>query len=146
MVRDKLLRDKATTFAAYQIPHPLFPNAKIRVQTDGSIDPTEAMMKACRGLIGDLESVKQEFTKEMELKKIATMAENGEDGQNQGVNGQQNGQNGQYGYGYGEQGQYQGQGYQNGVQGHNQGQGYPSGASGHGYQYGYGNGQNSNGY
>ena len=71
VIRDKLLRYPSTQFAAYQIPHPLFPQAVIRVQTDGTVQPREAVSTACRDLIGDLESIKQEFTKEWELKKIA---------------------------------------------------------------------------
>lgn len=133
VLRDKLLRSHSTLFAAYKVEHPLVPQVILRVQTDGSITPREAVSKACRDLITDLDKVKQEFTKEWELKKIARMAEGEEDEQTNGLNGYGAAPNG-YGAvpnGYG--GQQQG-GYQ------------PPAPQQSGYQYGYGASGANGGY
>ena len=124
VIRDKLLRSNTTQFAAYQVPHPLFPKVVIRVQTDGSIQPREAVATACRDLIGDLEAIKQEFTKEWELKRIAMAAEGEEEVRPNGVNG------------YGAQNGYSG-GYQQ--------SGYQQAGQQSGYSYGYGGANGANG-
>jgi len=59
------------TFAAYIVPHPLFATFDLRVTTDGSLAPKDAVMMACRDLVGDLDKLGNEFTKEIELNKIA---------------------------------------------------------------------------
>jgi len=63
------------TFAAYIVPHPLFANFDLRVTTDGSISPKEALLTACKDLVSDLSALSNEFTKEIELNKIANMRE-----------------------------------------------------------------------
>ncbi|MCJ1309927.1 DNA-directed RNA polymerase II core subunit [Agyrium rufum] len=75
LIRERLLSDKSlqskVLFAAYKVPHPLFATFDLRIQTDGSITPKEALMLACRGLVTDLGSLSREFTKEWELRKMA---------------------------------------------------------------------------
>lgn len=61
-------------FAAYKIPHPLFATFELRVQTDGSVSPQDAVIQACADIVQELQSLDQEFTKEWELKKIAGQA------------------------------------------------------------------------
>lgn len=58
-------------FAAYKVPHPLFALFELRVQTDGSITPKDAVVQACMDIVQDLQKLDQEFTKEFELKKIS---------------------------------------------------------------------------
>ena len=53
------------------IPHPLVPNFELRVQTDGTLSPKDAVLQACRDIVQDLDHLSKEFTKEWELKKIA---------------------------------------------------------------------------
>lgn len=72
LLRAKLVKSPPVLFAAYQVPHPLFAVFKLRVQTDGSITPKEAVVQACQDLVNELQKLDQEFTKEWELKKIAT--------------------------------------------------------------------------
>jgi len=64
-------------FSGYQIPHPNEPYMLMRVRTDGSITPQEAIIKACRKVINDLNILSREFTKEWELKKIANTGVDG---------------------------------------------------------------------
>ena len=52
------------------VPHPLFATFELRVQTDGSLSPKEALVNTCRTLVGDLEILSREFTKEFELRKM----------------------------------------------------------------------------
>lgn len=71
MLRAKLAKTKDILFSAYKVPHPLFASFELRVQTDGSITPKDAVIRACGELIQELQRLDQEFTKEWELKKIA---------------------------------------------------------------------------
>jgi DNA-directed RNA polymerase II subunit RPB11 len=71
LLRAKLAKAEHVIFVAYQVPHPLFASFKLRVQTDGTITPKEAVVQACRDLVNELQQLDQEFTKEWELKKIA---------------------------------------------------------------------------
>ncbi|KAL1631926.1 DNA-directed RNA polymerase II core subunit [Neofusicoccum ribis] len=67
----RLHKYKYVTFAGYKVPHPLFAKFELRIGTDGSVAPKEAIVSACRDVVQDLEVFSREFTKEMELKKIA---------------------------------------------------------------------------
>lgn len=159
LLRDRLLRDPAcaTEFAAYQVPHPLFPDVLVRVQTDGSITPREAVIKAARGLIEELEGVRGEFQKEWELVKIRRRTEEAERAAQEGLtaSGGMDGvqaTDGVYGsvdaYGVGGQQQGQSGGYGGGGQpnGNYGYQGYAGQGQADGYQYGGYGGQQNGGY
>lgn len=62
------------------MPHPLFATFDLRVTTDGTISPKDAILKACQDVINDLNVLGREFTKEWELKKIAGEHGTGADG------------------------------------------------------------------
>lgn len=64
------------SFSAYIIPHPLNASFDLRITTDGSVSPKEAIVTACRDIVQDLDGLSREFTKEWELKRIANMAGN----------------------------------------------------------------------
>ncbi|KAH8747344.1 DNA-directed RNA polymeras-like protein II subunit RPB11 [Hyaloscypha bicolor E] len=70
ILRAHLLKDPHVTFAGYKIPHPLFATFELRVQTDGSLTPKEALVNTCKNLVQDLEILSREFTKEFELRKM----------------------------------------------------------------------------
>jgi len=55
------------------VPHPLFAEFELRVQTDGSVAPKDALVHACRDIVQDLDKLSREFTKEWELKRISRM-------------------------------------------------------------------------
>ncbi|OCT46568.1 hypothetical protein CLCR_01997 [Cladophialophora carrionii] len=78
LLRDKLLKNSHVTFAAYRIPHPLFANFELRVQTDGEITPKEAVLASSRDLVQDLNNLKTNFTREYELRKMVGGAQNGQ--------------------------------------------------------------------
>lgn len=54
------------------------------MQTDGSVSPKEAVIKACRDIVGDLGTLSREFTKEWELKKLSRTMEDGVNGDGMG--------------------------------------------------------------
>lgn len=70
LLRQKLLSSEHVLFAAYRVPHPLFPNFELRVQTDGNITPKEALLAACRNLVKDLADFNTSFRQEYELRKM----------------------------------------------------------------------------
>ncbi len=43
---------------------------ELRVQTDGSLTPRQAVLQACKDLVTDLGLLSREFTKEWELRKM----------------------------------------------------------------------------
>ncbi len=53
----------------------------LRVQTDGSITPKEAVVEVCKQLVASLGHLSREFTREYELRRMATV------GEQQGANG-----------------------------------------------------------
>ncbi|KAF7718386.1 Uncharacterized protein PECH_001017 [Penicillium ucsense] len=74
MLRSRLLKTAHVTFAAYKVPHPLTPNFILRVQTDGTVTPRDAVINACEALIKDLGILSRNFTREYELCKMAKAA------------------------------------------------------------------------
>lgn len=54
----------------YLVAHPLVPNFELRIQTDGTCTPKEALVNCCRAIVFDLDVLSREFTKEWELRKI----------------------------------------------------------------------------
>jgi len=49
----------------------LKPKFILRVGTDGTVTPKDAVIKCCHDIVTTLDKVSREFTKEMELFKIA---------------------------------------------------------------------------
>ena len=60
----------------------------MRVQTDGSITPKEAVVAVCKELVASLGQLGREFTREYELRRMVTA------GEQQQQQNQQNGQSG----------------------------------------------------
>lgn len=58
-------------FSAYKVPHPLFAMFELRVSTDGTLSPKEALLQACREIVSDLQSLKGKFTHELEVRALA---------------------------------------------------------------------------
>lgn len=74
LLKYKLHENRAVLFSGYKVPHPMYAEFDLRIQTDGSITPKEALEKACRDTITELGILDREFTKEMELFKVRNMA------------------------------------------------------------------------
>ena len=96
LLRAHLLKDPHVTFAGYRgiysphafhtasdrqkltntspVPHPLFATIELRVQTDGTISPKEALVGTSKALVAELGQLSREFTKEFELRKMVAGA------------------------------------------------------------------------
>jgi len=70
MIRSQLLKAPSVLFAGYKVPHPLEPHFILKVQTDGSIPPSQALQESCQQLIALIADLQQKFDKEFELKEI----------------------------------------------------------------------------
>lgn len=54
------------------VAHPNVPEVMIRVQTDGSITPKDAVISVCKSLIQSYAQLAREFTREYELRKMVS--------------------------------------------------------------------------
>jgi DNA-directed RNA polymerase II subunit RPB11 len=86
-LRARLLSTPHVLFAGYRVPHPLFHNFELRVQTDGAVTPSEAIITCCTDIMRDLNTMQREWTKEMELHRMV------KDGANNGERGNGGGEN-----------------------------------------------------
>jgi DNA-directed RNA polymerase II subunit RPB11 len=50
----------------------LFAKLELRIQTDGTLTPKEALVATSRSLVADLGTLSREFTKEFELRKMVS--------------------------------------------------------------------------
>jgi len=71
----RLQRNPAIMFAAYKVPHPLFATFELRVQTDGSITPKEAVIRTCTEIISELSRLNDSFQTEWLGKRIVSEGE-----------------------------------------------------------------------
>ncbi|PSR90797.1 DNA-directed RNA polymerase 13.3K chain [Coniella lustricola] len=84
LVSEHLKQHPHVLMAGYKVPHPNVPELFIRVQTDGTITPKDAFVEVCRDLIGKFAQLGREFTREYELRRMATAGPSNGDG---GANG-----------------------------------------------------------
>jgi len=56
------------------------PELFIRIQTDGTITPKEALLSVLEKLLRDLNHLSQEFTREWELRRMVTEGEQNQNG------------------------------------------------------------------
>ncbi|WFD07856.1 DNA-directed RNA polymerase II core subunit [Malassezia vespertilionis] len=67
MLRHAVLAIPGVLFCGYKVPHPLEPRVLVKIQTDGSITPAEALQQACAKLIVETGTLKQSWAKEVRL-------------------------------------------------------------------------------
>ncbi|EFJ51599.1 hypothetical protein VOLCADRAFT_103489 [Volvox carteri f. nagariensis] len=65
LLRMQLHSDKAMVFAGYRIPHPLEPVMVVKVQTNGTKSPEEAMVHALQDLASEFGYMLNEFDREV---------------------------------------------------------------------------------
>ncbi|SCZ99320.1 BZ3500_MvSof-1268-A1-R1_Chr3-1g05945 [Microbotryum saponariae] len=61
----QLLSFSYVTFAGYRVPHPLEPKVVLKIQTDGSASPLEAIGDAVQAIIVILAKMKEQFGQEL---------------------------------------------------------------------------------
>ncbi|GJE85223.1 DNA-directed RNA polymerase II subunit RPB11 [Phanerochaete sordida] len=64
LLRAELLNDSRCLFAGYKVPHPLHPYFQLKVQTDGSVTPSQIVTETCQSLLEKLASVEAKFKRE----------------------------------------------------------------------------------
>ncbi|KAF2826459.1 RBP11-like subunits of RNA polymerase, partial [Ophiobolus disseminans] len=67
LISQRLLKYDFIEFSGYKVQHPHF---ELRVTTDGTITPREAVKNCCEEVIGDLESMKKSFQDEFQKVEI----------------------------------------------------------------------------
>jgi DNA-directed RNA polymerase II subunit RPB11 len=75
LLSQRLLKYDHVVFAAYKVPHPLFATFELRVQTDGTVTPKDAIIRCCRDVVQDLEVLNRSFTTEWLGKRIVSEGE-----------------------------------------------------------------------
>lgn len=71
MLRACLAKSDDVLFVAYKTPHPLFSKIELRVQTTDRTTPHDVVTAACKAIIGDLTNLRNNLTREFELKRMA---------------------------------------------------------------------------
>ncbi|UPX17712.1 DNA-directed RNA polymerase II core subunit [Ascochyta rabiei] len=75
LLSQRLLKYDHIVFSAYKVPHPLFATFELRVQTDGTITPKEAIIRCCKDIVQDLHVLNSSFQTEWLGKKIVSEGE-----------------------------------------------------------------------
>ncbi|KAF2854554.1 RBP11-like subunits of RNA polymerase [Plenodomus tracheiphilus IPT5] len=75
LISQRLLKYDQVMFAAYKVPHPLFATFELRVQTDGTITPKDAVIRCCRDVVQDLQKLNDSFQQEWLGKRIVSEGE-----------------------------------------------------------------------
>ncbi|KAF1358061.1 RBP11-like subunits of RNA polymerase [Lizonia empirigonia] len=75
LLSQRLLKYDYIVFSAYKVPHPLFATFELRVQTDGTITPKEAIVRCCKDIVQDLHVLNSSFQTEWLGKKIVSEGE-----------------------------------------------------------------------
>ncbi|KAF2749914.1 RBP11-like subunits of RNA polymerase [Sporormia fimetaria CBS 119925] len=64
LLSQRLHNYKYVKFSAYKVPHPMFATFELRVTTDGTVSPKDAVMKCCEDIVQDLDVLSKSFTHE----------------------------------------------------------------------------------
>ncbi|KAK4203729.1 putative DNA-directed RNA polymerase II subunit RPB11-b2 [Triangularia verruculosa] len=75
LLAEHLKKDPQVMFAAYKIGHPNVPEVLLRVQTNGQINPREALVKVLKELVAAYGQLGREFQKELALRQYADQGE-----------------------------------------------------------------------
>ncbi|KAH7132503.1 DNA-directed RNA polymerase [Dendryphion nanum] len=75
LLTQRLHKYPHVTFSAYKVPHPLFATFELRVSTDGSVTPKEAVITACKDIVNELEVLNRSFATEWLGKRIVSEGE-----------------------------------------------------------------------
>ncbi|KAK8101259.1 vacuolar amino acid transporter 3 protein [Apiospora kogelbergensis] len=72
LISEHLKMHPKVHMAGYKVAHPNVPELMIRVQTDGTVTPREVFIEVCKQLIAAYGHLGREFTREYELRRMAT--------------------------------------------------------------------------
>lgn len=69
-MRSQLLLDKSVIFAGYKVPHPLEPYFLLKVQTNGTVSPSQALKNACIAVIATVTNLEKRFEEQFRDKEF----------------------------------------------------------------------------
>lgn len=55
-------------FCGYRVPHPLEPVTQLKIQTDGTLTPVQALQAGCESVIGTIGTVRDQWRNECQAK------------------------------------------------------------------------------
>ncbi|KAL9932391.1 hypothetical protein V8E36_008870 [Tilletia maclaganii] len=67
LLRHAVLSQPSVLFAGYKVPHPLEPRTLVRIQTDGSKTPIQALRDACETLVASLGGLSNSWAEEVRV-------------------------------------------------------------------------------
>lgn len=67
MLRHAVLAVPGVLFAGYRVPHPLEPKTVLKIQTDGSLTPVQALRSGCEKVISQIGQVRSSFKAQCQL-------------------------------------------------------------------------------
>ncbi|KAH8652418.1 DNA-directed RNA polymerase [Xylariales sp. PMI_506] len=70
LLAEYLKQSPHVLMCGYKVGHPNVPEVLIRVQTDGTVTPKEALVDVCKQLIAAYGHLGREFTREYELRRM----------------------------------------------------------------------------
>ncbi|EST05840.1 DNA-directed RNA polymerase Rpb11, 13-16kDa subunit, conserved site [Kalmanozyma brasiliensis GHG001] len=73
LLRHAVLANPAVLFCGYKVPHPLEPKVFVKIQTDGSSTPTEALKQGCQKLIVQISGLKGAWRTEVQMSGAGTV-------------------------------------------------------------------------
>ncbi|KAK0720053.1 DNA-directed RNA polymerase [Lasiosphaeris hirsuta] len=82
LLSEHLKKAPNVLMAGYKIAHPNVPEVLIRIQTDGSVTPREALLKCCKDLVQMYAKLGREFQKELALRQYADQGDQANSGNN----------------------------------------------------------------
>lgn len=67
MLRHSVLAVPGVIFSGYRVPHPLEPRTVLKIQTDGSLTPIQALKQGCEKVISQIGQVRSDFRNQCAL-------------------------------------------------------------------------------
>lgn len=67
MLRHSVLAVPGVIFSGYRVPHPLEPRTVLKIQTDGSLTPIQALKQGCEKVISQIGQVRSDFRNQCSL-------------------------------------------------------------------------------
>jgi DNA-directed RNA polymerase II subunit RPB11 len=61
MLRHSVLAVPGVIFSGYRVPHPLEPRTVLKIQTDGTLTPIQALKQGCEKIIAQIGQVRHDF-------------------------------------------------------------------------------------
>ncbi|KAI4594862.1 DNA-directed RNA polymerase II core subunit [Pestalotiopsis sp. IQ-011] len=84
LLSEYLKKHPKVLMCGYKVAHPNVPEVLLRVQTDGTISPKEALLAVCKQLIAAYGHLAREFTREWELRKMVSAGNQDQNNNNNG--------------------------------------------------------------